>query len=37
MAADKLAGRLHQEISENINLRLDQYLEKTQKETKLYV
>lgn len=27
-AADKLAGRLHQEISENINLRLDSYLEK---------
>ncbi len=27
MAADKLAGRLHQEISENINLQLDRYLE----------
>ncbi|MDV6236615.1 ATP-binding protein [Leptospira ellisii] len=27
-AADKLAARLHQEISENINLRLDLYLEK---------
>lgn len=37
MAADKLAGRLHQEISENINLRLDQYLEKHKKKTKLYV
>ncbi|MCL8312334.1 PAS domain-containing protein [Leptospira interrogans] len=35
MAADKLAGRLHQEISENINLRLDQYLEKTQKENEI--
>ncbi|EMJ95106.1 PAS domain-containing protein [Leptospira alstonii] len=32
MAADKLAGRLHQEISESINLHLDQYLEKKQKE-----
>ncbi|XDD49743.1 PAS domain S-box protein [Leptospira sp. WS92.C1] len=29
LAADKLASRLHQEISENINLQLDQYLEKT--------
>lgn len=35
IAADKLAGRLHQEISENINLRLDQYLEKTQKENEI--
>ncbi|EMI72380.1 PAS domain-containing protein [Leptospira noguchii] len=35
MAADKLAGRLHQEISENINLRLDQYLEKTQEENEI--
>ncbi|TGN20170.1 PAS domain-containing protein [Leptospira idonii] len=28
-AADKLASRLHQEISENINLLLDEYLEKS--------
>lgn len=35
-AADKLAGRLHQEISENINLQLDRYLEnsKNQEESR---
>ncbi|MBM9500358.1 PAS domain-containing protein [Leptospira sp. 201903071] len=31
-AADKLAGRLHQEISENINLQLDRYLENSKKQ-----
>lgn len=35
MAADKLAGRLHQEISENINLHLDRFLDKTQNENEL--
>lgn len=32
MAADKLAGRLHQEISENLNLHLDRFLDRTQNE-----
>ncbi|RHX78064.1 PAS domain S-box protein [Leptospira yasudae] len=35
MAADKLAGRLHQEISENINLQLDQFLEKKHQENEV--
>ncbi|AOP33004.1 PAS domain-containing sensor histidine kinase [Leptospira tipperaryensis] len=35
-AADKLAGQLHQEISENINLQLDRYLENSRKQEEYF-